>query len=136
MSRFWMLLIGLCGLAITGCSSPSGATTGFVRFSDGEPVRSGSVEFRSLADGSRFAGRIDQSGQFSLASSEGKPGCPPGEYEVVVVQIVLTEDLPLRQHTHGRTVPRRYADYHTSGLRITSEPSLAKPLEVVLPTDA
>ena len=40
--------------------------------------------------------------------------------EVVVVQIVLTEDLAADLHTHGRTVPRRYADYYTSGLRVTN----------------
>jgi hypothetical protein len=30
-------------------------------------------------------------------------------HEVVVVQIVLTEDLAKNAYTHGHTVPRRYA---------------------------
>ncbi|EMI20679.1 hypothetical protein RMSM_02397 [Rhodopirellula maiorica SM1] len=91
-----------------------------MRFSDNSPVQSGSVEFRSLADGSRYASRIAGDGSFTLTNLDGDVGCPPGDYEVVVVQIVLTEDLAAETHQHGRTVPRRYADYYTSGLRATN----------------
>ena len=110
--------LGILCLLLVGCGQTNSSYQGVVRFDDGSPVQSGSVEFRSLADGSRYASRIDTDGSFALADQDGKLRCPPGQYEVVVVQIVLTEDLAAEAHQHGRTVPRRYADYYTSGLRV------------------
>ncbi len=117
----------MLSLFAVGCGGPLETSNGIVRFSDGEPVQSGSIELRSLADGSRYASRISVDGMFELADTQGDVGCPAGDYEVVVVQIVLTEDLAAADHTHGRTVPRRYADYYTSDLRVTKvkgDPSL------------
>lgn len=105
-------------LLLAGCSGPTASFEGVVQFDDGSPVQSGSVEFRSLADGSRYASRIASDGSFALTDQDGELRCPPGDYEVVVVQIVLTEDLAAENHDHGHTVPRRYADYYTSGLRV------------------
>ncbi|WP_372717075.1 carboxypeptidase regulatory-like domain-containing protein [Novipirellula sp.] len=119
-------------MLLTGCGSSSGSYQGTVQFDDGSPVQSGSVEFRSLADGSRYASRIATDGSFSLADQEGRLGCPPGDYEVVVVQIVLTEDLAAEAHEHGRTVPRRFADYYTSGLRVTNDADSTSPLRITL----
>jgi hypothetical protein len=96
---------------VVGCDGPHESAQGYVEFSNGEPVQSGSVEFRSLIDGRRYASRIESDGAFTLTNNDGNQECPPGTYEVVVVQIVLTEDLAADLHTHGRTVPRRYADY-------------------------
>jgi len=52
------------------------------------------------------------------------------------VQIVLTEDLALEAHTHGNTVPRRYADYYTSDLKVDIAPDHTKRIEIVVPADA
>lgn len=127
-----------CSLAIAavvftgGCSGPEDSASGVVRFTDGQPVQSGSIEFRSVDNGSRYAGRIASDGSFSLTDQNGEPRCPPGEYEVVVVQIVLTEDLAADAHEHGRTVPRHYADYYTSGLRATKRKNSTVPLVITL----
>ncbi len=127
-----------CGIAIlafvSGCGNADNSSAGFVRFDDGTPVRSGSVEFRSVADGSRYASRIGTDGSFTLTDQDGEPRCPPGEYEIVVVQIVLTEDLAADAHQHGGTVPRRYADYYTSGLTTTRGVADTTPLLVTLAT--
>lgn len=138
ISKKWRLLY--CSIAvsalISGCGNTDNSSTGFVKFDDGEPVRSGSVEFRSVADGLRYASRIGTDGSFTLTDRDGDPNCPPGEYEIVVVQIVLTEDLAAEAHQHGRTVPRRYADYYTSGLKTTRRVTDTTPLLVTLaPTD-
>lgn len=125
--------IALMSLLI-GCGDGGATSNGFVRFDDGQPVQSGSVEFRSIADGARYASRIGPDGSFTLTDQNGDPDCPPGEYEVVVVQIVLTEDLAAEAHEHGRTVPRRYADYYTSGLRSTKPENDSEPLLVTLQT--
>lgn len=122
----------MLSLFAVGCGGPLETSNGIVRFSDSEPVQSGSIEFRSLANGSRYASRIAVDGAFELADTQGDMGCPAGDYEVVVVQIVLTEDLAAADHTHGRTVPRRYADYYTSDLRVTKVKGDPSPLLVTL----
>ena len=133
----WGLLFGATILlAILGCGKSVGPTSGVVRFDDGTPVTSGSIEFRRLSDKARFASRIDPQGMFQPTSLDDEVGLPAGAYEVVVVQIVLTEDLALEAHTHGNTVPRRYADYYTSGLKVDIAPNQAKRVEIVVPADA
>lgn len=126
-----LLMMVLC----VGCGSSLLNGKGRVRFSDGEPVQSGSIEFRSQADASRYASRIDSQGRFNLLNQDGDRGIKPGTYDVVVVQVVLTEDLALDQHSHGRTVPRRYADYYTSGLRASVAPESSELIEVILEPD-
>jgi len=128
----WLLAILI---AAVGCSGNEDVGKGVVRFTDGEVVESGSVEFRSLASGDRFASRIDSSGRFKLVDQEGRVGIPDGDYEVVVVQIVLTEDLAADMHSHGRSVPRRYADYYSSDLRVTIKAESPLPIELVLSTE-
>lgn len=132
---FILLLIGLSPFLcfITGCSKPLMPTEGVVRFSDGSPVRSGSIEFRRLTDKERFASRISPIGEFVPVDSNGRIGLPIGTYEVVVVQIVMTEDLAMEAHEHGTTVPRRFADYYTSGLKMIVAKGDSNPLELVIP---
>jgi hypothetical protein len=131
----WLAYSLLLTFFIGGCSGPSGISEGVVRFEDGEPVQSGSVELRSLGGGDRYAGKIDAAGRFTLTDEQGRKRCPPGDYEAVVVQIVWTEDLALDQHQHGRTVPRRFADYYTSDLKVTVKEDQTSPVEILLPDD-
>jgi len=131
ISQSWLAVLAVI-LTSLGCSSSGPPPSGIVRFDDGQPVQSGSVEFRSLDSGDRYAGRIAGDGSFELQDKDGKPSLPPGEYEVVVVQIVLTEDLAAEEHEHGRTVPRQYADYYTSGLRISNQADRTDPIVVEL----
>ena len=119
-------------LLVAGCQPPL-TGGGIVMFADNEPVQSGSIEFRDQTDRTTYAGKINRDGRFWLFDQDGAPGIPAGQYDVVVVQIVLTEDLALSDHTHGRTVPRKYADYFTSGLTATVEEGSAKPIRVILP---
>lgn len=122
-----------CVIALSmtaGCDSGNGPLSGRVIFDDGSPVQSGSIEFRAVANGSRFASRISSDGRFYPKDDEGRGGLPTGEYEIVVVQIVLTEDLAAHEHSHGHTVPRRYADYHTSKLRVTIDPQQREEIEI------
>ena len=131
-----LLLVGpLLLLTVAGCSKFDGPTSGVVRFEDGTPVTSGSIEFRRLSDQMRFASRISPQGMFQPTSQEEVVGLPAGAYEVVVVQIVLTEVLALEAHSHGNTVPRRYADYYTSGLKIEIAPDQVEQIEIVLPAE-
>lgn len=116
----------------SGCGG-SGLVTvaGKVVFEDGEPVRTGRIEFRrsspdsASAAGStataqqRAVGVLDAEGRFRLRNDDGEDGCPPGDYDVVIVQLVSVEHRSLKSHNHGRPLPRKYADYYTSGLKAT-----------------
>lgn len=125
-------LFAVTFMPLVGCGGTVGPTSGTVRFVDGTPVMSGSIEFRRLADERRFASRISPEGSFEPKSRDGDVGLPPGTYEVVVVQIVLTEDLAKEAHAHGTTVPRRYADYYTSGLKVEIASDRTDPVMIVL----
>ena len=125
-----------CSTVLVGCGGSVGPINGSVRFDDGSPVRSGSIELRRITDRASYASRISVDGTFQPRNQDGVPGVPPGEYEAVVVQIVLTEDLAKELHEHGTTVPRRYADYHTSGLKVTVNESQVDPIEVILESPA
>lgn len=113
-----LLVSGFLLTIVSGCSGPVGPITGTVKFGDGSPVQSGTIEFRDVETKVRFAAKISSDGTFVPSDEEGNVGLPPGEYDVVVVQMVLTEDLALESHSHGSTVPRRYADYNESELSV------------------
>lgn len=114
----------VCGLAVAlaaavsvGCSPGGVPISGQVLFDDGEPVRSGRIEFRHRETRHRGMGTIDDQGQYDLADMDGGRSFRPGTYDVIVVQMIITRDLTLQQHDHGRPVPRSFADYDTSGLQ-------------------
>ena len=134
--RFALPLIAVIFLAfVGGCSQPGPLPKGIVKFEDGERVQSGSIELRSIQTQAPYAGRISKTGHFTLRNEDGDPELPVDDYEVVVVQIVLTEDLPADQHNHGRTVPRKYADYNTSGLKYTNPADRTEPIVIELSVD-
>lgn len=126
-------LLLLCGLV--GCSGPIGPAKGAVRFDDGSPVTSGSVEFRNRKSKQLYASRLSSEGAFELADKDGRLGVPAGTYEIVVVQVVLTEDLAKEAHTHGHTVPMRFNDYYTTDLAMQITEGQAEPLEVIVPVE-
>ena len=123
-----------CAVAIVaGCGGPELLTvSGRVVFTDGEPVKTGRIEYNAVEGPWRAVGKIDASGQFELATSDGTNALPAGQYQVVVVQVVIAEDLSAAQHDHGRPVPRKYADYRTSGLNATLTKENAESQSIAL----
>ncbi|MCC9607347.1 carboxypeptidase-like regulatory domain-containing protein [Blastopirellula sp. JC732] len=71
-----------------GCFSSSGPglhkVTGTVT-KDGVPFVGASVEFSPVGDGATSYGHTDESGNFSLFYSTGKPGAVPGTHRVEVI---------------------------------------------------
>ena len=116
---------------IIGCGGPTLLpAAGTVQFDDGSPVQTGVVEFRSTDGEYRGASKISNEGAFALETLDGQSGVPAGQYDVIVVQLVITEDLSLADHNHGKPVPRKYADYFTSGLKVDVTPENASNLVV------
>jgi hypothetical protein len=109
---------------LAGCDSGPATVpvSGRARFSDGTPVDTGKVEFRS-PDG-RFIGQgtLDRQGRFTLRGRGGADGLPAGTYQVIIVQMILADILPTAGHDHGPArVPLEYGDYHTSRLQAVVE---------------
>ena len=129
------LVVIIFAMTSMGCQQSVGPKVGIVRFQDGSCLTSGSIEFRNIANGMCFASRVNNRGVFHPTNINQKIGLPVGTYEVVIVQIVLTEDLAKKDHSHGHTVPRRYADYSTSGLQVTVIDNQTKPIEIAIWAD-
>ena len=99
-------------LALAGCGDSGVRTfpvTGRVRLADGTPVQTGIVEFTSADRVNTARGKIDRDGNFEFSAVEG-------DHLAVVIQRIMTEDLPLHKHDHGPTVDPDFAHYRRSGL--------------------
>jgi hypothetical protein len=139
MCRRIQLTSYCCGFAVScwlfvGCSEsriPTYAATGVVRFSNGEPVRFGLVEFHSEKNGPSPRAKLDDQGQFSLGTFTMGDGAPAGEYRVIIAQHFDMPAMPMRsqpptpQNAHDESshsdarVAAEYAELRTSPLRAT-----------------
>ncbi|MFN5468428.1 MAG: hypothetical protein ACK5ZC_17240 [Pirellulaceae bacterium] len=137
---FYPVAMALGG--ILGCSPQQEATypvDGLVRFPDGEPVQLGTVEFRRVIAANPEAprwiarGTIDREGHFTLSTFQPGDGALAGNHEVIVQQLIITEDRSFGDHNHGRRVSPHYGDYASSGLkaRIEADPSRT-PQKIVI----
>ena len=84
---------------------------GLVQFPDGEPVKTGIVEFTS-ADGQHSAtGYIDRQGEFSLTTLKNSDGAVAGKHAVIIKQFIKIDNNSDVVHDHGGLVDEQYADY-------------------------
>jgi hypothetical protein len=106
-------------LAAIGCSGsevPTVPVKGTVTLRDGTAVETGTVEFNATEGDWTARGTIQPDGTFYLSTFTDGDGAVPGTHDAVVVQLIVTEDLPLHQHDHGPTVDPKYAHYDRAGL--------------------
>lgn len=120
LSCLFVALLFMCG-----CSKDPHperfAVSGTVKFTDGQPVRTGVVEFIP-ADGSLTAtGRIETDGTFKLNTIANNDGAVPGDYVVVVKQFIFYDKIPEEKHDHGGDVDTVYADERTTPFKFTVE---------------
>lgn len=115
-----------------GCSDgrpPTYSVTGIVQFSDGKPVRTGTVEFRSEQFKLNARGKIDSSGKFELGTFEMADGAVAGMHQVIVTQIVAPPDSRPAPRGHQHTTPTtlrvaaKYGRNDTSGLTANIQPN-------------
>ncbi|MHC4877762.1 MAG: carboxypeptidase regulatory-like domain-containing protein [Planctomycetota bacterium] len=125
-----LLLAGACG-----CSDsqvPTWPVSGKVVLEDGTPLETGTVEFAS-DDGIHTArGTVQSDGSFRLTTFRDGDGAVAGAHDVVVIQLISTEDLPMHQHDHGPTIDPRFAHYDRSGLRFTVKPEDDNEFRIVV----
>ena len=116
------LFAGLCLAMIAGCGDGIPRrypVSGTVKFPDGEPVRTGIVEF--LSEDRKFSatGYIDRSGSFQLTTVKNNDGAVLGKHSVIIKQFILMEAGSDVVHDHGRIVDERYAKYENELLHVT-----------------
>ena len=127
-----LLFTAMLLATVVGCGGGRVPVGGRVVFDDGEPVRTGRVELRGRDQPVRAAGTLDPDGRFRLATDDGRDGLPPGEYDAIVVQMVIVEHRSLEEHGHGRPLSRRFADYFTSGLTVSVPDQGTADLEIIV----
>jgi hypothetical protein len=112
-----MLIAGGCGPS----HPPTYPVIGKVVFENGEACQLGTIEFRSLDHLVSARGKIEKDGAFKLSTWEPDDGAVAGKHQVIVQQLIITEDLSFAAHGHGPRVNPRYGDYATSGLEVFVE---------------
>ena len=105
---------------VSGGCGPSGEptypVTGKVLLADGQPVQFGTIEFNPVSGGPVATGAIAKDGSYRLTTSTPNDGAVAGKHQVIIVQIIQTDDLPLHEHDHGPTIALKYANYRDSDL--------------------
>ena len=120
---------------LCGCDDgrvPVVPVSGVVEFPDGEPVRTGTIEFESAAHGTTSSGRIGRDGDFTLGTYEVGDGAPAGRHKVIVVQLVVDDGTITHAVDHGRGVPPEFRSYDTTPLRATVSEEGEGVLRVIL----
>ena len=111
-----LLLVAL----VAGCSNdrlPTYAVQGQVVFSDGSPVRTGSIELKSVQHSVQARGDIASDGSFQLTTFEKNDGAVEGVHKCVVVQLVMVEELANFKPSTEGVVDPRFGSYSASGLK-------------------
>lgn len=121
--------------AFAGCGSSypkRHPVSGVVKFKDGSPVKTGTVEFGIPGSQWTASGAIARDGTFSLSTVKPNDGAIAGEHKVIVRQIIVSY-LPVQgQHDHGKLVDTRYADYRTTPLTLTVPVGGLKNVELIV----
>jgi len=122
--RRFSLAMGLLLLG-AGCGSDRPATypvRGRVVFSNGQPVKLGTVELLSKDHRINATGTIQADGSFELGTFSSRDGACAGEHSVIVMQMIVTEGLQKHQNDHGLPVDLVFSSYTTSPLKASIQP--------------
>lgn len=85
----------------------------------GSPVHGGDIEFMQVdmnAGGIEARSVITKDGEYNASSFVDQEGMVPGEYKVRLRQYV---GMPGKLGVEPTTIPKKYLDYDTSGLKYT-----------------
>ena len=136
MKELQFVILGMA--LLSGCDDGRIRTypvTGRVQFSDGVPVRTGSIEFKSVDFGTTAVGTIQEDGRFVLGTYSSSDGATAGKHQVVIVQIVIADGTFRHTKDHGRPVLPRYGRYATSGLTAMVEALQSNEVLLTLPEE-
>ena len=132
------LTFALLLVTAIGCSNGNPRTfevKGFVRFPDGMPLTSGTIEFQSIDHELQIGAtsEIDENGAFELGTFDVDDGAIEGRHRAVVVsshEIGTGAERPGLIET-SKLHPR-FSDFNTSGLEFEVKPGKN---EIVIPVE-
>ncbi len=122
------LLTAILACFVVGCSDGNPRTynvQGFVRYTDGIPLTSGTIEFRALDHENPITavGDIDENGAFTLGTFAADDGAVEGRHQVIVIS---SQDIGTGAERPGMIERSkrhlRFSDYDTSGLEVEIKP--------------
>lgn len=121
LPRTSILLMTLISM-MPGCGSERPAVVpvrGKVLFSDGKPVKLGTVELYSDEHKLSATGTIRNNGSFLLGTFTTDDGAVPGKHRVIVTQMVINDTMTKHVLDHGDPVDPIFGSYITSPLEVT-----------------
>jgi hypothetical protein len=129
-----MLLSLSVGLLVTlGCGESGPRmypARGKVVFSDGKPVKLGTVELLSDEHGTTATGKILEDGTFVLGTLTDSDGAAAGSHRAIVAQVAVFDGTLQHQRDHGDMVDPVYASYTSSPLKVTIRRAARNDIEL------
>ena len=128
----WLWIIA-SSVTLCGCGEDrprAYPANGRVVFSDGTPVKLGTVELLSEEHGTTATGRIQPDGTFVLGTWESTDGACAGDHKAIVSQMMIFDGMVRHTTDHGSPVDTKYGSYTTSPLRVTIRKSASNKLEL------
>ncbi len=128
-----LVLLGVSLLVSPGCGDGSPRmypARGKVVFSDGDPVRLGTVELLSDEHGTTATGKIEEDGTFVLGTLTDSDGASAGSHRAIVAQVAVFDGTLQHQRDHGDMVDPLYASYTSSPLKVTIRKAARNDIEL------
>jgi hypothetical protein len=131
---------------ICGCSNselPTYPVHGKVVFRDGETLKLGNIECKSVEHGVQARGQVKPDGTFTLSTYSEEDGAVAGKHVAVITQMVFLEDAKMVDHHHAESehvhpglIHSRHGRYDTSDLQFTVTTDGPNTVELVVEADS
>jgi hypothetical protein len=111
----------LCLLLTAGCGEDrprAYPAKGRVIFSDGTPVKLGTVELLSQNHGTTASGKIGEDGSFVLGTYTPDDGACDGPHKAIISQLMIFDGMVRHTTDHGSPVDPLYGSYNSSPLKV------------------
>lgn len=131
-----LCLLVVLATALIGCGKGGEVATypvaGTVRYSDGSPLRGGTITFHSPDNKFPTRGVIDDDGSFTIGTFAVDDGAPAGSYQVSIIPDLPAGFDPDSGKQPQRPIAQKYYRPETSGITIEVSGADSTPREIVV----